>query len=86
MRQSLGLKQPQFQTCLNSEAARAVVMRDVQEAKDLELTAHQLSSSMGNWCAGAIGFDDFKAIIERELSTKAALVLSTPISSEKEGL
>jgi len=68
----LGLKQPQFQTCLNSEAARAVVMRDVQEAKRLGINSTPTFIINGKLVRGAIGFDDFKAIIERELSTQSS--------------
>jgi len=68
----LGLKQPQFQTCLNSEAARAVVMRDVQEAKRLGINSTPTFIINRKLVRGAIGFDDFKAIIERELSTQSS--------------
>lgn len=68
----LGLKQPQFQTCLNSEAARAVVIRDVQEAKRLGINSTPTFIINGKLVRGAIGFDDFKAIIERELSTQSS--------------
>ena len=68
----LGLKQPQFQTCLNSEAARAVVIRDVQEAKRLGINSTPTFIINGKLVRGAIGFDDFKAIIERELNTQSS--------------
>ena len=67
----LSLKRPQFQSCLNSEAARAVVLRDVQEAKRLGINSTPTFIINGKLVRGAIGFDDFKAIIERELSTQS---------------
>src|SRR5260221_3687958 len=56
----LSLKQPQFQTCLNSEAARAVVLRDVQEAKRLGINSTPTFIINGKLVRGAI---DRKSVV-----------------------
>ena len=66
---NLGLRQPQFQTCVNSEASRAVVLRDLQEAKRLGINSTPTFIINGRVYRGAPSLEEFQAVIQRELKT-----------------
>ena len=63
----LNLNSAEFKTCLDSEAARAAVIGDVQEAKRIGITGTPAFIINGRLVRGALSFEGFKDIIEREL-------------------
>lgn len=58
-----------FDTCLDSETARAAVLADVREAKRLGISGTPTFVVNGGLVRGAVSFDEFKAVIERELKS-----------------
>lgn len=80
---SSGLDLPNFKACMSSEASRAAVVKDVSEAKLLGINSTPTFIVNGRLVEGALGFDDFKALIEQELkaaqkSVRAPLKPSAP--------
>ena len=63
----LKLDLKEFDACLGSEAARAAVLADLREAKRLGISGTPTFVVNGRLIRGAIGVDEFKGIIEREL-------------------
>ena len=64
---NLGLNLAKFKTCVLSEASRIAVRKDVQEARQLGINSTPTFIINGKLVRGAIGFEEFKTIIEREL-------------------
>lgn len=65
----LGLHPPRFESCLGSEKARSAVLRDVQEARRLGINGTPTFVINGNPVSGAVSFNDFKGLIDRELKS-----------------
>lgn len=63
----LGLELAGFTACIESERSRAAVLGDVREAARLGVNATPTFIVNGTLRQGALGFDDFSAIIAREL-------------------
>lgn len=61
-----GLDLSKFNTCLKSDASRAAVLADTREAQELGIGSTPTFVINGTLVRGAIGFEEFKAIIERE--------------------
>ncbi|HEX8069803.1 MAG TPA: thioredoxin domain-containing protein [Pyrinomonadaceae bacterium] len=68
----VGLNLPAFKTCLNSEASRMAVLKDVREAKRLGITGTPAFIINDRLVRGAQSFAEFKAIIEQELKSARA--------------
>jgi protein-disulfide isomerase len=65
----VGINIAQFRNCTVSEASRAAVIKDIVEAKRLGITGTPTFVVNGKLVRGAISFDEFRQIIERELKT-----------------
>lgn len=65
----VGLSAPKFQACLTSEASRIAVMQDKEEAARFGINSTPTFIVNGKLVRGAIGFEEFKALVERELKT-----------------
>jgi protein-disulfide isomerase len=65
----VNLNLPQFQSCLNSEKARSAVLNDVQEAKRMGIGGTPAFLINGKLVSGAISFEDFRGLIEREINS-----------------
>ncbi|MGH9961012.1 MAG: DsbA family protein, partial [Pyrinomonadaceae bacterium] len=63
----IGLNMDRFNTCLASDASRAAVRKDVEEARRLGINSTPTFIVNGKLVRGAIPFADFKSIIEKEL-------------------
>jgi predicted DsbA family dithiol-disulfide isomerase len=63
----LGLNMAGFTACFESERSRTAVLKDVREAGRLGVNATPTFIVNGTFKQGALGFDDFSAIITREL-------------------
>jgi protein-disulfide isomerase len=63
----LGLNPPRFESCLGSEKARSAVLGDAQEARRLGINGTPAFVINGKPVSGALSFDDFKGLIDREL-------------------
>jgi protein-disulfide isomerase len=61
------LNMPKFNACLASESSRVAVMKDMQEAKRLGIAGTPSYVVNGKLIRGAIGFEEFKTIIEQEI-------------------
>ncbi|MFN2452781.1 MAG: thioredoxin domain-containing protein [Pyrinomonadaceae bacterium] len=66
---ALGLNISKFQACLNSENSRAAILKDMQEAKRLGIEGTPTFIINGAVVRGAISFEEFKTIVERELKS-----------------
>lgn len=66
---NLGLNLSRFNECIDSEAARTAVRLDVHEANQLGINSTPAFIINGKLVRGAISFEEFKAIVERELKT-----------------
>lgn len=64
-----GLDIAKFQSCLTSERSRAAVLMDVQEAKRLGIVGTPTFIINDTLLRGALSFEDFKGMIERELNS-----------------
>lgn len=63
----LGLSLPRFKACVGSEASSAAVRKDMREAQQMGINSTPTFIVNGKLLRGAIGFEEFKAVIEREL-------------------
>lgn len=63
----LGLSVPKFKACSSSESSRIAVRKDMQEAKRIGLNSTPTFIVNGRLVRGAISFEEFKTIIDREL-------------------
>lgn len=63
----LGLEMTEFNTCLDSEASRAAVLKDMKEAKQADIQGTPSFVISGSVLRGARSFEDFKSVIDREL-------------------
>lgn len=61
-----GLNLSKFGVCLTSDASRAAILADTIEARQLGISSTPTFVINGTLIKGAIGFDEFKSIIERE--------------------
>ena len=73
---ALKLNPAEFNACLDSEAARAAVLADVREARRLGISGTPTFVVNGRLVRGAVGFEEFKGIIERELKSARSTSLS----------
>lgn len=64
---SIGLDLSKFKGCVGSEASRAAVLKDVQEARRLGINGTPAYIINGKLHRGALGFEELKSIIEQEL-------------------
>lgn len=69
MAAQLDLNLPKFKACLDSEVSRATIIKDAQEARRIGITGTPAFIINGNLFRGALSFEDFKGIIERELKS-----------------
>jgi len=67
---SIHLDLSEFQNCMKSDLARAAVQNDVDEAKRLGIDSTPTFVINGKLFRGALSFDDFKAVIEKELKRR----------------
>lgn len=58
-----------FTNCLDSEVSRDAVLKDVEEARRLGINGTPAFIINGKPVRGALGFEEFKSIIERELKS-----------------
>jgi protein-disulfide isomerase len=65
----MGLDLLKFKDCLNGDASRAAVQRDVSEATRLGINSTPTYIVNGRLIRGATDFDEFKDIIEQELQS-----------------
>lgn len=65
----VGLNLPEFKACLNSETSRIAVLKDIGEAKRLGINGTPTFIINGKLFRGALSFDEFKDVIERELKS-----------------
>lgn len=63
----LGLSVPKFEACLSSESSLSAIQKDIQEAKRIGLNSTPTFIVNGRLVRGAISFEEFKTIIDREL-------------------
>jgi protein-disulfide isomerase len=62
-----GLNLQKFKTCVASDASREVVRVDIREARRFGFDGTPTFVVNGKVARGAMGFEEFKAVIEREL-------------------
>ena len=62
-----GLNPAKFKDCLASEATRAAIRQDLKEAKQLGISGTPTFVVNGTLVRGAIGFEEFRAVIDREV-------------------
>ncbi len=62
-----GLSMPQFQACLTAEESRVAVLQDKAEATRFGIDSTPTFIINGKLVRGAIGFEEFKTLVEREL-------------------
>jgi protein-disulfide isomerase len=72
----LGLNLPRFESCLDSEKARSAVLGDAREARRLGINATPAFVINGKLLSGAVSFEEFKRVIDRELKSPP----KTPVS------
>lgn len=65
----LTLSVPKFSACLNSEASQTAVLEDKREGLRVGINSTPTFIVNGKLVRGAIGFEEFKTIIERELKS-----------------
>ena len=63
----LGLDMDQFQKCLVSQESRLAVLDNLSEARQLGIDSTPTFLVNGKLIRGAVSFEEFKAVIEREL-------------------
>lgn len=63
----LGLEMTEFNACLDSEASRAAVLKDMKEARQADIQGTPSFVINGSVLRGARSFEDFKSVIDREL-------------------
>jgi predicted DsbA family dithiol-disulfide isomerase len=66
---TLRLNERKFKACIESEASRAAVLKDIQEAQRLGIKGTPAFIINGSVYRGALSFEEFKAAIERELKS-----------------
>lgn len=64
---ALGLGREKFAECLSAERSRAAVMKDIELAKRYRIDSTPGFLINGKLVKGALNFEDFKSLIEREL-------------------
>ena len=65
----LRLDMPRFNACVDSEAARMAVLRDMHDARRLGISGTPAFVINGKLFRGALNFEDFKGVVERELKS-----------------
>ncbi|MBC7928950.1 MAG: thioredoxin domain-containing protein [Rubrivivax sp.] len=65
----LGINLPRFKSCLDSKESSAAILKDVQEAKRIGINSTPAFIINGKLISGAISFEEFKGLIERELKS-----------------
>lgn len=82
----LGMKPEPFKVCLASEASRAAVASDLQEARRLGINSTPTFVINGKLVRGSVGLAEVKALIDHELRSQRAAATSAsssqPISQE----
>jgi protein-disulfide isomerase len=66
----LGLEMKKFESCLESEASRNVVLKNLQEARSANLHGTPSFIINGRLLRGMRGLSDFQSLIDQELSEK----------------
>jgi protein-disulfide isomerase len=66
----LNLNRNRFEACFDSESSRAVVARDLQEAKKIGVQGTPTFVINGRLYRGALSFEAFKTAIDQELGSK----------------
>lgn len=69
MAQRFNLKLPEFTACLDSEVSREAVLQNIREARRLGINGTPAFIINGKLVRGALGFEEFRNIIERELTS-----------------
>ena len=64
----LRIDNPEFKLCLSSSSARSGVLADIRLARQLGFNSTPTFLVNGKIVQGAIGYDEFKRIVEKELS------------------
>ncbi|HEX2271230.1 MAG TPA: thioredoxin domain-containing protein [Pyrinomonadaceae bacterium] len=64
----LGLSVPRFRACLDSEQSRTAIVKDMEIARSLRIDSTPSFVVNGKLFKGALGFADFRKIVERELN------------------
>ncbi len=78
----VGLELDEFNGCMNSEASRAAVEKDVHEARELGVTGTPTFIISGRKIVGALSFEAFKQEIDREIiSLRDRAPLEAPTKS-----
>lgn len=63
----LGLKKDEFESCIDSEVSKTVVLKDVEEARKADVQGTPTFVINGIILRGAKGLDEFKKVIDQEL-------------------
>jgi len=63
----LGLEMTEFNACLDSDASRAAVLKDMKEARQADIQGTPSFVINGSVLRGARSFEDFKSVIDQEL-------------------
>jgi protein-disulfide isomerase len=66
----IGLGVARFRACVNSEQARAAVLKDLETARSLRLDSTPSFFVNGRLIKGALSFAEWQKIIERELTSQ----------------
>lgn len=69
MATELGLNTSAFKACRGSEVSRAAVLKDIEEARRLGINGTPAFVINGTLIRGAVSYEDFKAVVERELKS-----------------
>ncbi len=69
---SLGLNISEFSECINSEASRTGVLKDINEARQLGVNSTPTFIINGRLFHGSLSFEDFQTAIEHELNAAAS--------------
>lgn len=67
----LGLGMARFQACVGSEQSRAAIVKDMETARSLRIDSTPSFVINGKLVKGALGYAEFKKIVERELQTSS---------------
>jgi protein-disulfide isomerase len=65
---AIGIDRTQFDSCLNSDRSRSIVAKDMREARQAEIQSTPTFIINGKILKGARGQEDFKRIIDEEIS------------------
>jgi protein-disulfide isomerase len=69
----LGLGREKFQSCLSAQRSRAAIVRDIETAGRYRVDSTPSFLINGRLVKGALSFNDFQVIIDRELNFKTSV-------------